>query len=60
MGDFDILACVGDDEEQGLGDKIKALRQVDGVTRTTTLRVIDYVSLSPNAPEDKKPQMRGS
>ena len=51
VGAFDILACVVDDDETSLGDKILSLRRIDGVQRTVSLRVLDYVSTSPNAPE---------
>jgi hypothetical protein len=53
-GAFDILACVVDDDEERLGAKIMNIRRIDGVTRTTSLRVIDYVSTSPNAPADHR------
>jgi hypothetical protein len=51
VGDFDILACVVDDEEEGLAEKIMNLRRIEGIEHTVTLRVIDYVSTSPYAPE---------
>jgi len=54
MGNFDILACVGDDNEAELVRKIIAIRELTGVTRTVSLRVIDYRSRSDNAPDDKK------
>jgi len=50
MGAFDILACVVDDDDTNLGQKIVNVRRIDGVARTTSLRVIDYVSTSENAP----------
>jgi DNA-binding Lrp family transcriptional regulator len=53
-GAFDILAVVVDDDEQGLNDKIFAIRRVDGVKRTVSLRVMDYVSTSENAPDDHR------
>jgi hypothetical protein len=49
MGDFDILACVVDDDENGLTEKIHGIRGIDGVKRTLSLRVLDYVSTSGNA-----------
>jgi DNA-binding Lrp family transcriptional regulator len=49
MGDFDILACVVDDDESGLTEKIHGIRGIDGVKRTRSLRVLDYVSTSGNA-----------
>ena len=54
MGNFDILACVGDEDEAELARKIIAIRQLEGVTRTVSLRVIDYRSRSGDAPDDKK------
>jgi hypothetical protein len=54
MGDFDILACVGDDDESELARKIMAIRKIKGITRTVSLRVIDYRSRSGNAPEEKR------
>jgi hypothetical protein len=54
VGDFDILACVVDDDEHALGAKLLNLRRIEGVERTVTLRVIDYVSTSPNAPEEHR------
>lgn len=51
-GTFDILAVVVDDDEDGLNAKILAIRGIEGVKRTVTLRVMDYVSTSPNAPSD--------
>jgi hypothetical protein len=53
-GTFDILAVVVDDEERGLSDKIFAIRGIQGVRRTVSLRVMDYVSTSDNAPSDHK------
>jgi DNA-binding Lrp family transcriptional regulator len=53
-GDFDIFACVTDDEEDELMRKILAVRAIDGVKRTTSLRVIDYVSTSADAPDDHR------
>jgi DNA-binding Lrp family transcriptional regulator len=49
MGDFDILACVVDDDEGGLIEKIHGIRRIDGVRRTRSLRVLDYVSTSSRA-----------
>ena len=54
MGNFDILACVGDEDEHELARKIMAIRKLEGVKRTVSLRVIDYRSRSDNAPDDKK------
>ena len=54
MGNFDILACVSDDDEEELARKIMAIRKLKGVKRTVSLRVIDYRSRSDNAPDDKK------
>lgn len=51
VGDFDILACVVDDDEESLRAKMLAIRTIEGVRRTVSLRVIDYVSTSENAPE---------
>jgi hypothetical protein len=48
-GAFDILACVVDDDESEVRRKIMALRDIDGVTRTESLHVIDYVSTSDHA-----------
>jgi hypothetical protein len=53
-GTFDILAVVVDDDEQGLNDKIFAIRRLEGVKRTMSLRVMDYVSTSENAPDDHR------
>jgi DNA-binding Lrp family transcriptional regulator len=49
MGDFDILACVVDDDEDSLTEKIRAIRRIPGVRRTLSLRVLDYVSTSDKA-----------
>jgi hypothetical protein len=54
MGNFDILACVGDEDEDELAGKIMAIRKLKGVKRTVSLRVIDYRSRSDDAPDDKK------
>ena len=54
MGNFDILACVGDEDEDELARKIMAIRKLKGVKRTVSLRVIDYRSRSDSAPDDKK------
>jgi hypothetical protein len=53
-GDFDIFACVTDDDEDELMRKILAVRAIEGVKRTTSLRVIDYVSTSADAPDDHR------
>jgi hypothetical protein len=50
-GDFDILACAAGEDESDLANKIFAVRAIDGVRRTVSLRVIDYVSAAPEAPE---------
>jgi hypothetical protein len=55
FGDFDILACmVGDSLEDLKTRVIGSLRTIDGIGRTETLVVIDYVSLSENAPDDHR------
>jgi hypothetical protein len=54
VGDFDILACVVDDDEDELHKKILNLRAIGGVNRTVSLRVIDYVSTSENAPDEHR------
>jgi DNA-binding Lrp family transcriptional regulator len=55
FGDFDILACVVGDSLEDLKTRvIGSLRTVDGIRRTETLVVIDYVSLSVNAPDDHR------
>jgi hypothetical protein len=54
MGNFDILACIGVEDEDELARKIMAIRKLKGVKRTVSLRVIDYRSRSDNAPDDKK------
>jgi len=52
FGDFDILACtVGDSLEDLKTRVIGSLRTINGIGRTETLVVIDYVSLSENAPD---------
>jgi hypothetical protein len=53
-GAFDILAVVVDDDADDLSRKIFAIRGIDGVKRTVSLRVMDYVSTSPNAPDDHR------
>jgi hypothetical protein len=55
-GDFDILACIVDEDRDGIRDKILALRGIQGVRRTVTLNVIAYVSTSPNAPDERRVQ----
>lgn len=52
VGAFDILACVVADDEIDLRKKILKIREIDGVGRTTSMHVIDYVSTSANAPAD--------
>jgi hypothetical protein len=54
MGEFDLLACVGDDDEEELAKKVMAIREVPGVTRTVSLRVFDYRSRSDHAPDEKR------
>jgi len=54
VGDFDILACVVDDDEANLHQKLLDIRAIDGVKRTVSLRVIDYVSTSDHAPDDHR------
>jgi hypothetical protein len=49
-GDFDIFACAVDNDEGNLGSKIFAVRAINGVKRTVSLRVIDFVSEAPGAP----------
>jgi DNA-binding Lrp family transcriptional regulator len=52
FGDFDILACVVGNSIEDLKTRvIGSLRGIDGIGRTETLLVIDYVSLSENAPD---------
>jgi hypothetical protein len=58
MGDFDILACVVDDDEGALTNKILAIRTIPGVERTVSLRVIDYVSTSDHAPDNHRVSRR--
>lgn len=60
FGDFDILAVIVADDEERIGEMVFALRQLDGVLQTVTLRVIDYVSTSPNAPDEKRPRTSSS
>jgi hypothetical protein len=60
VGDFDMLACVVDDDEDSIGSKILDIRRIDGIKRTVSLRVIDYVSTSPNASGDHKVEEAGS
>lgn len=59
VGDFDILACVVDDDEAALHQKLLDIRAIDGVKRTVSLRVIDYVSTSDNAPDDHRVSAAG-
>jgi hypothetical protein len=49
-GPFDLLACIVDDDEDKIGEKILSIRRIKGVKRTMSLRVFDYVSTSSNAP----------
>jgi DNA-binding Lrp family transcriptional regulator len=52
FGDFDILACIVGDSLEDLKTRVVgSLRTIDGIRRTETLVVIDYVSLSENAPD---------
>ena len=55
-GDFDILACIVDDDPDAIRQKILGLRGIQGVRRTVTLNVIDYVSTSENAPDENRVQ----
>ncbi|MET0800654.1 MAG: hypothetical protein ABWZ53_05755 [Actinomycetota bacterium] len=57
--DFDILACVVADDEDALRAKILNIREIEGVKRTVSLRVIDYVSTSENAPDDHRVEPAG-
>jgi DNA-binding Lrp family transcriptional regulator len=50
-GDFDILACAVADDDDSLASKIFAVRTIEGVKRTKSLRVIDFVSESEDAPD---------
>jgi DNA-binding Lrp family transcriptional regulator len=55
FGDFDILACVVGDSIEDLKTRVVgSLRTIEGISRTETLIVIDYVSLSENAPDDHR------
>jgi hypothetical protein len=54
IGDFDIFACAVADDEDGLTETILAIRGINGVKRTVSLRVIDYVSESSDAPDGHK------
>jgi DNA-binding Lrp family transcriptional regulator len=56
MGDFDILACIGDDDGEELAKKVMAIRELKGITRTVSLHVLDYRSRSEHAPEGKRVQ----
>ena len=49
MGEFDMLAVVVADDEGTLGSRILDIRRIEGVKRTVSLRVIDYVSTSAGA-----------
>jgi uncharacterized protein with GYD domain len=49
MGEFDMLAVVVADDEGTLGSRILDIRRIEGVKRTVSLRVIDYVSTSEGA-----------
>src|SRR5919199_1924557 len=51
LGDFDILTCVSTPRYDDLVKTILSLRTVEGIGRTTSLRVIDYMSLGKDAPE---------
>jgi DNA-binding Lrp family transcriptional regulator len=46
LGNFDLLVCVGADDDEPLNDRIMQLRRISGVRRTVSLRVLDYVSVS--------------
>jgi hypothetical protein len=54
IGDFDIFACAVADDEDGLTETILAIRGINGVKRTVSLRLIDYVSESSDAPDGHK------
>jgi hypothetical protein len=54
VGDFDILVCLSDDNEDTLRTWILAIRAIPGVRRTVTLRVLDYVSTSDQADADHR------
>jgi len=58
-GDFDILACIVDDDDDVIRQKILDLRRIEGVRRTVSLRVIDYVSTSANAPDERRVEPAG-
>lgn len=51
MGAFDVLAYVGGENAADLADRIRAIRELPAVLKTLTMRVIDYVSTNPDAPE---------
>jgi hypothetical protein len=51
VGSFDVLACPVADDDVSLGAKIRAIRAVNGVKATNSLRVIDFVSESEDAPD---------
>lgn len=59
-GTFDILAVVVDDDEDGLSRKIFAIRRIEGVKRTVSLRVMDFVSTSANAPDEHRVNEAGA
>jgi hypothetical protein len=42
------------DDEESLATKIRDIRRIPGVRRTVSLRVLDYVSTSENAPDGHK------
>jgi hypothetical protein len=49
-----MLAVVVADDEESLGSRILDIRRIEGVKRTESLRVMDYVSTSENAPDDHR------
>ena len=54
VGDFDILVCLSDDDEDTLKRWVLAIRAIPEVRRTVTLRVLDYVSTSDKADADHR------
>ena len=60
LGDFDIIACISADTSEELVDILfHRIRRVEGVQRTETLHVIDYVSRSEDAPEGHRDKSTG-
>ncbi|HEX9122268.1 MAG TPA: hypothetical protein VF984_02750 [Actinomycetota bacterium] len=54
MGDFDVLAYVGGDDADRIAQRIRAIRALQPVLKTVSLRVIDYVSTSERAADDHR------